>query len=115
VGETLTDRFGWGSGFFLTQSSQSARRKREEKAEAAGDRDSFASETLRGSEQASQMVAEVVTDCQQRSSFTECLFERVGRIRISVAEVERIEGVGRGVMGLIRRWKCVEKWEGIEQ
>ncbi len=29
-----------------------------------------------------------------------------------VAEVERIEGVGRGVMGLIRLWKCVEKGEG---
>jgi hypothetical protein len=24
-------------------------------------------------------------------------------------EVERFEGVGRGVMGLLRLWKCVEK------
>jgi len=28
---------------------------------------------------------------------------------MSVAEVERIEGVGRGVMGLIWLWKYVEK------
>jgi hypothetical protein len=28
-----------------------------------------------------------------------------------VAEVERFEGVGRGVMGLLRLWKCVEKSE----
>jgi hypothetical protein len=27
-----------------------------------------------------------------------------------VAEVEGFEGVGRGVMGLLRLWKCVEKW-----
>jgi len=27
------------------------------------------------------------------------------------AEVERFEGVERGVMGLLRLWKCVEKWE----
>ena len=26
-------------------------------------------------------------------------------------EVERFEGVGRGVMGLLRLWKCVEKLE----
>jgi hypothetical protein len=26
-------------------------------------------------------------------------------------EVEGIEGVGRGVMGLLRLWKCVEKWD----
>ena len=25
-------------------------------------------------------------------------------------EVERFEGVGKGVMGLLRLWKCVEKW-----
>jgi hypothetical protein len=24
-------------------------------------------------------------------------------------EVERFEGVGRGVMGLLRMWKCVEE------
>jgi len=28
-----------------------------------------------------------------------------------VAEVEEFEGVGRGVIGLIRLWKCVEKGE----
>jgi hypothetical protein len=28
---------------------------------------------------------------------------------MGVAEVERFEGVGRGVMGLLRLWKCVEK------
>ena len=28
-----------------------------------------------------------------------------------VAEVERFEGVGRGVIGLMRLWKCVEKCE----
>jgi hypothetical protein len=27
-----------------------------------------------------------------------------------VAEVEEFEGVGRGGMGLVRVWKCVEKW-----
>jgi hypothetical protein len=31
---------------------------------------------------------------------------------MGVAEVERIEGVGRGVMGLLRLWKWVEKWGG---
>jgi hypothetical protein len=25
-------------------------------------------------------------------------------------EVERFEGVERGVMGLLRLWKCVENW-----
>ena len=29
-----------------------------------------------------------------------------------VAEVAGIEGVGRGVMRLLRLWKCVEKWRG---
>jgi hypothetical protein len=28
---------------------------------------------------------------------------------MGVAEVEKFEGVGRGVMELIRLWKCVEK------
>ena len=28
---------------------------------------------------------------------------------MAVAEVGRIEGVGGGVMGLLRLWKCVEK------
>jgi hypothetical protein len=28
-----------------------------------------------------------------------------------LAEVARFEGVGRGVIGLIRLWKCVEKSE----
>jgi hypothetical protein len=30
---------------------------------------------------------------------------------MGVAEVEGFEGVGRGVMSLLRLWKCVEKWE----
>jgi len=30
---------------------------------------------------------------------------------MGVAEVEGFEGVGRGVMGLVGLWKCVEKWE----
>lgn len=30
---------------------------------------------------------------------------------MGVAEVARFEGVGRGVIGLIRLWKCVEKSE----
>ena len=33
-----------------------------------------------------------------------------GWIRIRVAEVDGIAGVKRGVMGLLRLWKCVEKW-----
>lgn len=44
-------------------------------------------------------------------------FERRGRIRIGVAEVEGLKGVGGGVIGLIRLWKCVEngeEWEGNE-
>jgi hypothetical protein len=48
------------------------------------------------------MVADVVTDCQYICLFTECLFEREGRIRNAPAEVERFEGVGRGVIGLLR-------------
>jgi hypothetical protein len=28
---------------------------------------------------------------------------------MTVAEVGRFEGVGRGVMGLLRLWKCAEK------
>lgn len=28
-----------------------------------------------------------------------------------VTEVEAFEGVGRGVIGMLRLWKCVEKWE----
>jgi hypothetical protein len=32
-----------------------------------------------------------------------------GRIRMGRREVEKFEGVGRGVMGLLRLWKCVEK------
>jgi hypothetical protein len=31
---------------------------------------------------------------------------------MEVAEVERIEGVGRGVMVLLWLWKCVEKRAG---
>jgi len=30
---------------------------------------------------------------------------------MGVAEVQGFEGVGRRVIGLIRLWKCVEKWE----
>ncbi len=30
---------------------------------------------------------------------------------MGVAEVAGIEGVGRGVMGSLRLWKCVEKSE----
>jgi hypothetical protein len=30
---------------------------------------------------------------------------------MGVGEVEGFEGVGRGVMGLLRLWKCVEKSE----
>ena len=55
------------------------------------------------------MVAEIVTYCQLLSLFTERLFERKGRIRIGVGEVESFEGVGRGVMSLLWLWKCVEK------
>jgi hypothetical protein len=29
---------------------------------------------------------------------------------MSWAEVERFEGVERGLLGLLRLWKCVEKW-----
>jgi len=32
---------------------------------------------------------------------------------MGVAEVERFEGVGRGVMGLIRLRKCVEKSKSL--
>ena len=30
---------------------------------------------------------------------------------MGVGQVEGFERVGRGVMGLLRLWKCVEKWE----
>jgi hypothetical protein len=73
--------------------------------EAAVDRGSFAREPWR-------MVAEVVTYCQLVYAFTECLFEWEGQIRIGVGEVESFEGVGRGVMGLIRLWKYGEKSKG---
>ena len=33
------------------------------------------------------------------------------RIRVSVAEVESFDGVGRGLIGLIRLWKFVGKSE----
>jgi len=39
------------------------------------------------------------------------LFEREGSIRKRLAEVEGFEGVGRGVIGLLPLWKCVEKCE----
>ena len=38
-------------------------------------------------------------------------FERGARIRMRLAEVERLEGVGGEVIGLLRLWKCVEKCE----
>jgi hypothetical protein len=53
----------------------------------------------------------VVTFCQLLSLFTECAFERAGRIRMRVAEVAGLEGVGGAFSNLIRLWKCVEKFE----
>jgi hypothetical protein len=32
---------------------------------------------------------------------------------MGVAEVERFEGVGRGVMGLLRLWKCVGESKAV--
>lgn len=49
-----------------------------------------------------------LANCQLISAFTEYLFERDERIRMRAAKVERFEGVGRGVMGLLRLWKCVK-------
>lgn len=57
------------------------------------------------------MVAGVVTFCPLISTFTECLFERMGRIRVRVAEVVGLEGVGAAFSSLQRLWKCVEKPE----
>jgi hypothetical protein len=51
----------------------------------------------------------ILATCQLVFVFTECLFEREGRIRMGLAEVEGFEGVGWGVIGLIWLWKCVEK------
>jgi hypothetical protein len=31
------------------------------------------------------------------------------RIRMRMPEIERFEGIGRGAMGFLRLWKCVEK------
>ncbi len=50
----------------------------------------------------------MVTICQYFFCLLNRSFERGGRIRIGVTEVERGEGVGRGLIGLIRLWKCVE-------
>ena len=55
----------------------------------------------------------VVTFCQLVSAFTECLFERAGRIRMRVRYVEALEGIGGAVRSLLRLWKCVEKSEGV--
>jgi len=43
----------------------------------------------------------VLADCQLLSAFTEYLFERGARVRMSMAEVERFEGVTRGLIGLL--------------
>jgi len=32
---------------------------------------------------------------------------------MGAGEVEGMEGVGWGVMGLLRLWKCVEKWRVV--
>jgi hypothetical protein len=57
------------------------------------------------------MVAAVVTFCQLVSAFTEYSFERAGRIRMRVAEVAGLEGVGEAFSSLLRLWKCVEKFK----
>jgi hypothetical protein len=51
----------------------------------------------------------VLADCQLIYEITASLFERGARIRMRRAEVERFEGVERGLMGLLGLWKCVEK------
>ena len=53
----------------------------------------------------------VLANCQLILVFTACLFEWGARIRMGLAEVERFEGVGRGVIALLRLWKCMEKSE----
>ena len=50
-----------------------------------------------------------VTDCQLSFLFTDAPFESRGLIRMRLEEVERLEGVGGGLIDLMRLWKCVEK------
>jgi hypothetical protein len=57
------------------------------------------------------MVAEIVTDCQLLFCLLSSSFEWARRIRTVLAEVERIEGFGQGVTGLLWLWNCVEKRE----
>jgi len=38
------------------------------------------------------------------------ILKGLGTMGQKESKVERFEGVGRGVMGLLRLWKCVEKW-----
>jgi hypothetical protein len=52
----------------------------------------------------------VLADCQLVYEITATPFEREARIRMRRTEVERFEGVGWGLMGSLRVWKCVEKW-----
>lgn len=51
----------------------------------------------------------MLADCQYIICVTLLPFERRGRVRIGVAEVEGLKGVGGGVIELIWLWKCVEK------
>jgi hypothetical protein len=57
------------------------------------------------------MVALLLPFVNRRVCLLSGSFEWEGRIRMGVTEVEEFEGVGWGVMGLLRLWKCVEKWE----
>jgi hypothetical protein len=52
----------------------------------------------------------VLADCQLVYEITATPFEREARVRMGGGEVEGFDGVGRGLMGLVRLWKCVEKW-----
>jgi hypothetical protein len=56
-----------------------------------------------------EMVASLVTNFQYLIILLIRSFERRARIRMGVAEVEGIEGVGWGVMSLIGLWKAVKK------
>jgi len=56
------------------------------------------------------MVAEEVACCQPIYYIIDMSFERDGLIRIGLVEVEGLEGVGEVFSGLIRLWKCVEKF-----
>ena len=50
-----------------------------------------------------------VTDCQLLFLFTDAPFETRALIRMRREEVERLEGVSGGSIGLIWLWKCEEK------